>query len=174
MAEAVNAETLARLLAEHGAALALYAAQWTAAADDCVQESLVELAALRSAPDRPAAWLYRRVKLRALNVARSDRRRRDREAEAWRERLVAAPGRADEAVELAEALASLTHDDRELVVLRFYGNLTLEELAEACGCSTSAAHRRLGKAIESLKQLLEDPPCDEPNHLSPTRPTAAN
>ena len=40
----IDAELLGRLLDEHGAALALYASQWTESADDCVQEALVELA----------------------------------------------------------------------------------------------------------------------------------
>ena len=43
----IDAELLGRLLDEHGAALALYASQWTDAADDCVQEALVELARQR-------------------------------------------------------------------------------------------------------------------------------
>ncbi len=47
----IDAELLGRLLDEHGAALALYASQWTDSADDCVQEALVELARQRQAPD---------------------------------------------------------------------------------------------------------------------------
>ena len=43
----IDAEQLGRLLDEHGAALALYATQWTDSPDDCVQEALVELARLR-------------------------------------------------------------------------------------------------------------------------------
>ncbi len=45
-----TAELLAALLDEHGPALALYAAQWTDAPEDCVQEALVELARLPIAP----------------------------------------------------------------------------------------------------------------------------
>ena len=48
----IDAEQLGRLLDEHGSALALYAAQWTDAADDCVQEALVELAKQRQSPER--------------------------------------------------------------------------------------------------------------------------
>ncbi len=66
----IDAEQLGRLLDEHGAALALYASQWTDSADDCVQEALVELARQRQAPDHIVAWLYRVVKNRALNAAR--------------------------------------------------------------------------------------------------------
>src|SRR3954454_5494218 len=76
----IDVELLGRLLDEHGPALALYAAQWTDAADDCVQEALVELARQRQLPDHLVAWLYRVVKHRAPNVARGDRRRRERES----------------------------------------------------------------------------------------------
>src|SRR6188472_671983 len=83
----IDAEQLGRLLDEHGPALALYAAQWTDTADDCVQEALVELAKQRQSPIHVVAWLYRVVKHRALNVARSDRRRRERESRAMVERF---------------------------------------------------------------------------------------
>ena len=66
----IDAELLGQLLDELGPALALYAAQWTDAADDCVQEALVELAGQTTVPDNVRAWLYRVVKHRALNAAR--------------------------------------------------------------------------------------------------------
>jgi RNA polymerase sigma-70 factor (ECF subfamily) len=53
---AVDAELLGRMLDEHGPALALYAAQWTEAAEDCVQEALVELARQPAVPERVVAW----------------------------------------------------------------------------------------------------------------------
>ena len=60
MDDRVTPELLGRLLDEQGGALALYAAQWTEAADDCVQETLIEawrhLDQLR-APERFDAWL---------------------------------------------------------------------------------------------------------------------
>src|SRR3954467_136039 len=83
----IDAEQLGRLLDEHGSALALYAAQWTDAPDDCVQEALVELARVRQSPEHVIAWLYRVVKHRALNAARGDRRRRDRESRAMADRF---------------------------------------------------------------------------------------
>ena len=70
-----DAAFIAEMLNRHGAALELYAAQWTNAAGDCVQEALVELAGLAVKPENPKAWLYRVVRNRALNTARSARRR---------------------------------------------------------------------------------------------------
>ena len=69
-----DAELLARLLDQHGGALALYAAQWTESADDCVQEALVELAKQAEMPENTVGWLYRVVKNKALNAARASLR----------------------------------------------------------------------------------------------------
>ncbi|MEQ8848340.1 sigma-70 family RNA polymerase sigma factor [Botrimarina sp.] len=158
MPERVDSAALGRLLAEHGPALALMAAYWTNSADDCVQEALIELASLPSAPDRPEAWLYRRVRQRALNAARAGGRRQKHEDEAWRERL-ARRGEADpaKAAELVDALAGLPPEERELVTLRFYSGLSYAEVAEALGASKSAVHRRTEAALERLRQLLQAP-----------------
>src|SRR6476646_4081547 len=123
----IDAEQLGRLLDEHGPALALYAAQWTDTADDCVQEALVELAKQRQSPIHVVAWLYRVVKHRALNVARSDRRRRERESRAMVERFpeVEKPSAfdGDAATAATDALVQLDPSERELIVMRIWGNL---------------------------------------------------
>ena len=157
----IDAELLGRLLDEHGPALALYASQWTDAADDCVQEALVELARQREAPEHAVAWLYRVVKNRALNAARGARRRREREARAMAERfvVVAAAGRVRSGDTLAviEALEQLAASDREMVVMRIWGGLTYEEIAAALAISTSSAHRQYERALTNLRQILESP-----------------
>src|SRR5712671_6215315 len=111
MSGPIDAEQLGRLLDEHGPALALYAAQWTDVADDCVQEALVELARQRQSPEHVVAWLYRVVKHRALNAARGDRRRRERELQAMAERFPEIDKSAsldgDDAIAAVDALVQL-------------------------------------------------------------------
>ena len=156
----IDSELLGRLLDEHGPALALYAAQWTDAADDCVQEALVELARQAAVPEHVVAWLYRVVKHRALNAARSAMRRRKREAETSERRSHAtAFAGADpvKALIVAEALERLDADHREVVVMRVWGGLSYEEVAAATGTSTSTAHRRYQEALAQLRQILELP-----------------
>jgi len=155
----VTPELLGRLLDEQGGALALYAAQWSAAPDDCVQEALIELAAQPQAPPNVVAWLYRVVRNRAVSQFRSARRRQRREQLALRLR----PRREGEAPaeltaeELADALDSLEGDLREAVVARTWGGLGFEELAALTGCSTSTAHRRYEAGLAALRQKLELP-----------------
>jgi len=157
----VDAEQLGRLLDEHGSALALYAAQWTDSPDDCVQEALVELARQRQSPEHVVAWLYRVVKHRALNAARGDRRRRERESRAVSERLPNSeqPGAfgGDEVNAATDALLQLESGERELVIMRIWGNLTYEEIGAALNISTATAFRQYERALIKLRNILESP-----------------
>lgn len=156
MENRATAELLGRLLDEHGGALALYAAQWTDAADDCVQEALIELARQPAAPASPVAWLYRVVRNRAISQHRAAQRRERHEQLAWRLRARHAVA-ADEAVdagELAAALAGLPGELREVVVARTWGGLNFEQIADLAGCSTSTAHRRYEAGLSALRERL--------------------
>jgi RNA polymerase sigma-70 factor (ECF subfamily) len=167
MADGISPELLGRLLDEQGGALALFAAQWTDAPDDCVQEALIELARQRPVPDSPIAWLFRVVRNRAISRARSARRRQRRESLAGQLRLREGEAREGatreggapaEPEEIAAALANLPPDLREVVVARTWGGLGFEQIAALVGCSTSTAHRRYLAGLAALRQQLE-PTC---------------
>jgi RNA polymerase sigma-70 factor, ECF subfamily len=157
----IDAELLGRLLDEHGPALALYASQWTDAADDCVQEALVELARQPQSPEHVVAWLYRVVKNRALNAARGARRRREREAQVMVSRFAESQQSATfdrfDAIAATEALAQLEADERELVIMRIWGGLIFDEIGAALDVSTATAHRKYERALSKLRDLLESP-----------------
>jgi RNA polymerase sigma-70 factor (ECF subfamily) len=168
----IDAELLGRLLDELGPPLALYASQWTDAAEDCVQEALVELARQPTVPENVRAWLYRVVKHRAINVARSTRRRRERETRAaiWRAGssptptgAVDRPARWNE-MDVMEALDRLEPGAREVIVMRIWGALSYDEIASTLSMSTSTVHRHYHRALEKLRRILE-PPCS--THKNP-------
>ena len=169
--DAIDADLLGRLLDRHGAALALYAAQWTDAADDCVQEALVELARQPTAPQHVVAWLYRVVKNRALNASRGARRRRERETRSIAERFVALRQSAafdrSESLAAVEALDHLEISDRGIIVMRIWSGLTYEEIATTLSMSTSSAHRQYERALGRLRQLLESPCSTKENQAAP-------
>lgn len=169
----IGAELLGRLLDQHGPALALYAAQWTDAADDCVQEALVELARQQQVPVNVRAWLFRVVKHRALNAARSARRRREREDRAVQTRLVAGRSAAIDHLDIlvvSEALDSLEPIERGLIVMRIWSGLTFGEIAAALESSTSSVHRQYQQALETLRQKLESPCTTNTNRSSNRSP----
>jgi RNA polymerase sigma-70 factor (ECF subfamily) len=156
---AIDAASLGQLLDRHGAALALYAAQWSDSPDDCVQEAFVELARQREVPQHVVGWLYRVVKNRALNSARGARRRRERETRSIAGRFTIerqpATFQRTETTAIAEALDHLSADDRELIVMRIWGGLTFEEIATCRSVSISSVHRYYGHALENLRNILE-------------------
>jgi RNA polymerase sigma-70 factor (ECF subfamily) len=157
----VDATLIAEMFDRHASALALYASQWTTAAEDCVQEALVELARQPAAPDNPTAWLYRVVRNRALNAARSARRRSMHEraaADAWPARR-AGPADPAQTASIADSLAALDPLAREIVVLRVWGSLAWQEIAAVVGGSKSAAQRHYVHALQQLRQFEEPRSC---------------
>jgi RNA polymerase sigma-70 factor (ECF subfamily) len=161
MPQPVDARAIAELFDRHAGALTLYARQWTTAPDDCVQEAFIELARQSEAPASPAAWLYRVTRNRALNALRSARRRTTHEQAVAlaRDELNLKTVSPDERLQAAELLLALEAGQREIVVLRVWGGLSWQEIAELVGASKSSAQRTYVQALEQLRRL------GEPNHV---------
>ena len=150
------ARQIADLIDAHAAALVLFARQWCAAPEDVVQESFCKLAGQPSPPGDPVAWLYRVVRNAAIDASKADRRRQRREAAVarpvpWFDQ-VSVDGL--EAATAVAALESLPAEQREVIVSRLWGGMTLEEIAAVVGCSVSSAHRRFTAGIASLRERL--------------------
>lgn len=154
-------ELLSRLLDEHGAALVLYAQQWSGSPEDVVQEAFIQLMQQRPLPNNVVGWLYRVVRNGAVSASRSAARRVRHEASAagysepWFK-----PSLDDrmDAGAAAAALESLPIDEREVVVLRIWSGRSFEEIAELIGKSTSTAHRRFEMGLNMLRQAVSPAP----------------
>ncbi len=57
---------------------------------------------------------------------------------------------------LAKALRELPEQQRELIVLRYYGNRTLQEISETMSLSYGVTKRIHKAALEALRKVLED------------------
>jgi RNA polymerase sigma-70 factor (ECF subfamily) len=129
-------------------------------AEDAVQESFLRayrfLAGYRER-EKFAAWLYR-ILVNQCRTLLARRQRRELPLAAWEWEITAARGAgADEGalrVELARALAVLTPDQRDAVVLRFADDLTYEEMSAITGLGVSALKMRVQRACARLRQLL--------------------
>jgi RNA polymerase sigma-70 factor (ECF subfamily) len=66
--------------------------------------------------------------------------------------------RREQAVILADALARLPADYREVIILRNLEQLPFEEIARRLGRSSSAARMLWARALEKLSRLCEEPP----------------
>ena len=152
----MTARQLADLIDTHVASLVLFARQWCTVPEDVVQASFCKLAAQPASPDDPVAWLYRVVRNAAIDAGKSERRRQRREA------LAAKPVRwfdqetidGLDAASAVAALESLPTEQREVIVARLWGGLTLKEVAAVAGCSISAAHRRFEAGVAALRERL--------------------
>ncbi len=147
--------------AEHGARLRLIARQWTrtdADADDVLQEAFVRFwKHQRHLPGDPNALVVTSIRRAALDLhRRSDRR-------ALREQAVAADAEVFAAFEpeadprlqaLARSLPSLPAEQREVVVLKVWGDLTFEQIGEQLAISPNTAASRWRYAMEALRRLV--------------------
>jgi RNA polymerase sigma factor (sigma-70 family) len=151
----MTAGDLAALIDAHAAALVLYARQFCRSPEDAVQSAFGKLACLAVPPDHPKAWLFTVVRRLALDARKQEERRRRREeATARPDRWFHCSEGSDDAT---AALQALPDDQRETIVMRLWGGLTLEQIAAACGCSVSSAHRRYEAGIAALREKLEAP-----------------
>jgi RNA polymerase sigma factor (sigma-70 family) len=149
-------------------------------AEDAVQEAFVSLAVQTMLPDDPLAWLVRVVRNQLLQWRRSQGRRRRREqqrlqrdpgASAWFVQPQLAIDQTLDAVEVANALRDLPEDQREVIVMHLWGEMTFERIAAVLGGSRSTVHRLYARGLIRLKQRFEP---DEPLSSNPTQSRARN
>jgi RNA polymerase sigma-70 factor (ECF subfamily) len=130
-------------------------------AQDLVQETFVQ--ALKSAHRfRGDSAIYTWLHGILLNVCRRHRRKQQRvvlEEEPVPQESIQ-PSRADKldldfcAKGLIRALQSLSPEHREVIVLRYYENLKIEEIAGQVGVSKGTVKSRLHYAVSHLEQLI--------------------
>lgn len=134
-----------------------------AAAEDVTQTTFAELAltAKQFAPGMAVAgWLYRHACFTALKTLRGDRRRQSREIAASTMTAPAhTPEHAPEIEALTNALDETVHEleqaDRDAIVLRYFEKRGLREVGEALGVSEDTAQKRVSRAVDKLRDVLE-------------------
>lgn len=114
------------------------------AVDEAVYKGYLGYRKLRQ-PDYLETWLVRIL----INVCRDELRRRKRELAV--EALPETAGEAFDALPLKEAVRRLPTQLRDVIVLRYFTGLTLEETAAALGLPRGTVSTRQRKALELLK-----------------------
>ncbi len=144
-----------------GPGLVLFARQWVrsrADAEDIVQEAFVRFWR-RNHNIGNRALLYATVRSIALDLIRRDSRRALREAEALSgsEQVVEPQFElADDAQNaLAAAVDRLPHEQREVLVMKVWNELTFAEIASALGISQNTAASRYRYAVAALKKNVQ-------------------
>jgi RNA polymerase sigma-70 factor (ECF subfamily) len=141
-------------------ALVLFARQWTrspADAEDIVQEAFVKFWRREHSIDN-RALLYATVRSIAFDFIRRDARRARREADAALESdPISAPqfDFADESQRaLAAALDLLPAEQREVLAMKIWSELTFADIGTALGISQNTAASRYRYALAALKKNL--------------------
>jgi RNA polymerase sigma factor (sigma-70 family) len=103
-----------------------------------------------------AAWLHRTTLNVTIDTWRSETRRRNREQQA----IVMEPATTDNSIwediapNLDEALNQLNEDDRQALLLRFFGRKTMREVGAVLGVSEDAAKMRVSRALDRLRTQM--------------------
>lgn len=153
----------------HGPKLLLCARQWTrslADAEDAVQEAFVRFwRHQRKLGGDPQALLLTSVRRAATDLARRDTRRSAREerAESGRELLepvfeIPLEG-DDRRSDIESALRTLPPEQREVLVLKIWGELTFEQIADQLRISPNTAASRYRYALAALREALSAADC---------------
>ena len=128
------------------------------AADDLVQESVVKALAAR-ASFQPgtnfAAWMHRILRNTFVSGIRSKRQTQD--LDACPAEALAIPGNAMENLvmqELSRAVARLTPDQREALLMVSMEGMSYEQVAAATGCAVGTAKCRVFRARRQLEAML--------------------
>lgn len=128
-----------------------------ALADDLAQETFTRMITYRGTPpSKFRAWAYTIASNLARDYFRSARYRYERvtDFEDSDEMSDDFSFPADERGEVINALAKLSPDHREVLILRFYHDLRLEEIAEVTGVPLGTVKSRLFHALKGVKGFL--------------------
>ncbi|MFZ5497380.1 MAG: RNA polymerase sigma factor [Verrucomicrobiota bacterium] len=150
----------------HGPRLLLCARQWTrspADAEDVLQEAFVRYwRHQRHLPGDPQALLVTSIRRAALDLARREARRAAREerADSGPEGSDAIfnqlPGEGDERrQEIEAALRRLPAEQREVLVLKIWQELTFEQIGRVLDIPPNTAASRYRYALIALRKQLE-------------------
>jgi RNA polymerase sigma-70 factor (ECF subfamily) len=159
-----------RLYCEHGRAVLAYALRRVAdredAADVVAETFLVAWRRLGEVPIGAGAelWLYSVARRVIANLKRTDRRRTRlgrRLAETLRSELATHRAPTGEAAEVMRAMSGLSEEDRELLLLVSWEDLSPSEAARVLGISSLAARSRLHRARRRLRGLMAERPTEE-------------
>jgi RNA polymerase sigma-70 factor (ECF subfamily) len=137
-------------------------ALWLGLGGDCEPEDATQEAFARafqkwsslSRLERPATWVF----VVAVRQARRNQRRRHRslKASVWAAEPLPPTENVDSRLTVATALLQLAPRQRMAIVLRYYADLPVKDIAKAMSCREGTVKATIHSAHDRLRSLLSD------------------
>ena len=143
-----------RLYEVHGRALLAYACAFLhdpSEAEDVVHQVFLQLLRDSATEISSSGYLFRAVRNRALNQLRG--RSREVALDGGVQWLESPSGSTETALALQSALGTLPQEQREVIVLRVWGQMTFEEVAGVVGVSPNTAASRYRYGLAKLSEV---------------------
>ena len=127
-----------------------------------ITQAVFVILARKAASLRPdtilEGWLHETTRLTALSFLRGERRRQFREQEVYMQSTLQESADAVAWNQLAplldEAISRLGKKDRDAVMLRFFKDKSLREVAAGLKVNEAAAQKRVLRAVEKLRRFF--------------------
>lgn len=162
-------EILEQLYREHRQGLftlALTVTRCPHRAEDAVQEAMARLCRAPAPPRDPVPYVYAAVRHAAIDQLRRGAARERAESASIYGGRAADPQAdviaAEQHARLRRAVDALPQPEREAVVMRVYGNLTFDQMAEALDEPLPTVASRYRRALHTLGRRMR--PVVEPSH----------
>ena len=126
------------------------------AAEDIVHDVFIKLMAQSTQPDNVRAWLFTAVRNACITRLRKLKRRRKLREKLFTEKPWFVPNENEnfDSAEIQNALEQLDDQQREIIILRIWGQMTLKEIAKLIGCSTTTIYVRFEQGIRIMQKIL--------------------
>lgn len=140
-------------------------AEDTELVEDCIQELFIYLWKTRenlSDTDSIKFYLFKSLRRRIISTREETLRLhkktegaaqgRDTAEFSYEHLLVSRQAEAEQSEKLTNSLNALTKRQREAIILKFYDNLSFQEVAEVMSLNIKSTYNLISKAIEALKE----------------------
>ena len=155
MSSPLNGDDVRKLYEQHRRGLFAYACSFVssfATAEDILQHVFTRLLRFDvEITDSPIPYLYRAVRNTALNQIR-DRSREVSLEDGW---LDSPSAMEQTGLELQSALKDLPEEQREVILLHVWGEMSFEETAAALGISPNTAASRYRYGLSKLREQFQ-------------------
>jgi len=158
----MDPERLAAWYDAYSSRLRLYARNWLTdeASQDAVQAVFVRLMGQVVGPRDVQAWLFRAVRNEAIIRLRQQQRAARLDGQLGAQQEPWFEGRADDLIDARtaqEILMGLPETQREVVLLRIWGQLSLKQTSQIVGSPLTTVHSRYKAALAAIRERMERP-----------------